>query len=165
MTRKKKRKIKQLTAKEASFGVHFEDEEDANRLLQEYLEKESSEDLLKAKGVVEEIKENTTARKLARNKQSKVTVDLHGLTLQEAKSYLDVKIASAFQMDLSEIEFMIITGKGRHSDEAYGILAHEIHDYVVFKYRSRLIQIEESPSKVKVNGLPIRGHFKVILSR
>jgi DNA-nicking Smr family endonuclease len=197
MGRKNKQGLKQLTAEEAKTGVVFESDQDANKLLKEYLDSADAgnEDLLTAKGIVDEVevkkdfsskgkspsKKSLSKKSLSKKSLSKkglrsgIIIDLHGLTLEEAKSRVKGDIADAFSVvgkyqEKYLVEAKIITGKGKHSsstsNKSYeiGILAKEIHGFVRSAYKNRIVQIGESPADLLVNGLPVRGHFTVIIS-
>ena len=89
-------------------------------------------------------------------------IDLHGFTLAQAS----VKIRS----ELDELRQMagahrikIITGKGHHSHKGEGVLAKEIHNFVLQVYRQFILEIEESPDSVRLDGVLLRGHFHLTL--
>ena len=87
-------------------------------------------------------------------------VDLHGKTLEEAKFHIDLFVSSLQNGHQGVCELKIITGKGRHS-EGPGVLVRHIHEYIRLKYGSRILEIGENPGDLIVNGLPIRGYFRV----
>ena len=93
------------------------------------------------------------------------SLDLHRLTLTEAESAVDRFLGDLLNGKGGEVTVTIITGKGRHSGEGGGVLSKEIHNYVKRKFGRQIVAIEESPAKLVVGELPIRGHFKVVLRR
>lgn len=96
------------------------------------------------------------------------SLDLHRMTLAEAEYAVDRFVGDLLNASAGrggEVTVTIITGKGRHSGEGGGVLAKEIHHYVQRRYGRQIVAIEESPANLVIGELPIRGHFKVILSR
>ncbi|MCX6116392.1 MAG: Smr/MutS family protein [Proteobacteria bacterium] len=93
-----------------------------------------------------------------------VTIDLHGLTLQDALSVVDARLTLSGSYSGIAQRFRIITGKGLHSHAGIAVLASEVHRYVLTRYKSRIISIDESPGDVRIGGIPLRGHFDVVLS-
>ena len=57
----------------------------------------------------------------------------------------------------------VITGKGLHSRQGLAVLSREIHDYISNKYIHDIVEIDDSPCDVLMHGVPIRGHFNVVL--
>lgn len=94
------------------------------------------------------------------NKHNKISIDLHGKTLEQAKSFLSRELESVLN-EHSSVEVNIITGKGRHSENGKGVLVHEIYSFVQKKFGSRLKFLDSDPSEAVVEGRPIRGHFRV----
>jgi DNA-nicking Smr family endonuclease len=96
--------------------------------------------------------------------KSLISIDLHGMTLSEAQDHVyRVMSRHLGESPRSELRFRIITGKGVHSGHGGGILAKEMHAYVSQRFSSMIIKIDSSPHEVAVSGLPIRGHFDVVL--
>jgi hypothetical protein len=93
------------------------------------------------------------------------SLDLHRMTLVEAEAAVDRFLAPLLTGRGGEVTVTIVTGKGRHSGEGGGVLAKEIHGYVRRRYGAQIVAIEESPADLKVGGLPLRGHFKVVFAR
>ena len=143
--------------KKKTAGVRFEeDKEDFSKLLEDY---PLTPQVLKEK----ETKKHP--RKVSLNKKSVVIIDLHGMTLDEAKDFLDKEITKKTNEEKKPVSFKIITGKGLHSYRSKAKLPYLIHDYVRKKYNDSLIYIEESPGDVLLNGVPFRGHFLVTLKK
>ncbi len=90
------------------------------------------------------------------------TLDLHGLTANEAKDeirrFLDRLIAQTH----GKFTVRIITGKGLHSRDG-AVLPREAHHFVSQRYSDRIVRLDDSPADVLLGGIPIRGHFDVIL--
>jgi DNA-nicking Smr family endonuclease len=138
-------------------GIRFELEEDAEELFRAHLsqfkpERKDDEGSL--------VPERPSGRRKA--KPDLITIDLHGYLLDEAQSLVEAEL-DALLLDGGLIEVKIITGKGRHSQSGGGILAREIHRFVEQRYRAEIQKIEASPDEVRLQGLPIRGHFHVTL--
>jgi DNA-nicking Smr family endonuclease len=98
-------------------------------------------------------------------------IDLHRCTVEEARRAIDAVFAQLVTPGTSLwrqgalVRLKIITGKGKHSGPAGPVLAREIHRYVALTYASHIVSIEESPADVVLGGLPLRGHFHVVLRR
>ena len=161
MSRKRKRPPKRG-------AINFDLEEDADSIFAESiqeLDQMTPEQVARLKG--EQYSPKLGDQKSSAPKKMRtgpVVVDLHGLTLAEAKQ----KVESAIQSALNEVfqaEFKIITGKGLHSEDRVGILAEEIHRFVCKRWKDKIESIEMAPSDVQVRGIPIRGHFHVTLNR
>ena len=71
----------------------------------------------------------------------------------------------SFIQDLKDkrgsVTLKVITGKGLNSGSNGGVLASEIHRYVSERFGLNIIKIDESPDKLRINNVPIRGHFCV----
>lgn len=89
-------------------------------------------------------------------------IDLHRCTVAEARSLIDAAIARIITTR-STVRLKIITGKGRHSGPKGPILAREIHTYIATTYANHIVSLEESPADAVLGGLPLRGHFHVVL--
>ena len=98
-------------------------------------------------------------------KSSNPSIDLHGLTLDQAKDYVSLRL-DAILDDLSgQTTVTIITGKGKHSGPGGSVLAKEIHRFVRLRYEAQIVYLEESPADLVVGQFPLRGHFRVSLRR
>jgi len=92
-------------------------------------------------------------------------IDLHGLTLQQAKEYLDDRISRLLGAGSDVLSVKIVTGKGLHSGPGGGVLAREIHRHVAAVYGHLIVSIEDSPGDTVIRGLPLRGHFNLRIRR
>jgi DNA-nicking Smr family endonuclease len=121
------------------------------------------DDLLGDKFAADEIdgKQNLS-KKNKKGLQTK-SIDLHGLTVDEAVRKIDQLIDSITAEKQGLVLIKVITGKGRHSGSAGPVLAKEIHYHVKNKYFQYIEQIQTSPADELVNGVPIRGHFDVTI--
>ncbi|MDE3268984.1 MAG: Smr/MutS family protein [Pseudomonadota bacterium] len=146
MAKKKIRKIRPQ--------IRFEIEENAEQLMLEadVLEFAGDKDL--------DADDHGTSKRSYRREVYEL--DLHGLTLSESQQRID----SLFQRILrtgQRTRVKIITGKGRHSRANTNLLARDVHIYVRQRYAEHIVSIEQSPDAVRVGGMPIRGHFEVII--
>ena len=90
-------------------------------------------------------------------------IDLHGLTVKEARDFLSKKLHEIANKHAGKlIKIRIITGKGRHSGPEGSSLSHMAHSFVQEILGNKIIAITEAPSQVKINNLPIRGHFDLM---
>ncbi len=94
--------------------------------------------------------------------QSLISIDLHGLTVSEAEEMLEHKIQT-LRRSSKILKLRIITGKGLHSAGGKAILARDIHFFVKQRFGPSIVSIQESPVDVQLSGIPIRGHFDVVL--
>lgn len=95
--------------------------------------------------------------------RNNVVIDLHRLTLAAAKSVVERQLASALaNAGGQHVTATIITGKGRHST-GEGVLARDVHAFVIARFRALIISIEDAPADLVVFELPIKGHFRVVL--
>jgi DNA-nicking Smr family endonuclease len=98
-------------------------------------------------------------------KSSNPSIDLHGLTLDQAKDYVSLRLDSLLDELSGQTTVTIITGKGKHSGPGGSVLAKEIHRFVRLRYESHIVYLEESPADLVVGQFPLRGHFRVSLRR
>jgi len=145
--------------------ISFELEENAVEIFEEYLDKmdvtkmpkkDSLEDLTPAKSPKKSKKKPANAKEFH--------VDLHGLILDDAKNRIENFINQALAQTNGPVKIKVITGKGIHSGPDGSVLPEGIWWFVKTHWSSKIISLEDSPADVKVGGLPIRGHFSVILS-
>ena len=119
------------------------------------VDKENSSDIEKSTK-----SKNRNRKDRSRNSSGKtLSIDLHGCTLSEAQTKIDHFFSQLLVSGGQSFQIRVVTGKGLHSEGSNGVLAKEIHGYVVANYRSKITRIQESPHLVKVDGVPIRGHF------
>jgi DNA-nicking Smr family endonuclease len=98
-------------------------------------------------------------------KAANLSVDLHGLTLEEAKDFVCLRLEALLDEFSGQFTVTIITGKGKHSGPGGSVLAKEIHRFVRQRFDAQITYLEESPSDVIVGQFPLRGHFRVSLKR
>lgn len=92
-----------------------------------------------------------------------LTIDLHGLKLEEAKRYVEDQIAQALSERSQPFRVRVITGKGRHSQGRGGVLAQQIHPFVQKKFARLLTSIDAAPDQSHISGVLLRGHFDMVL--
>jgi DNA-nicking Smr family endonuclease len=100
--------------------------------------------------------------------QDPTEVDLHGYLLKDALAKVDRVIAGLLNRPLSQkpqagTVLKIITGKGRHSGAAGGILIREVYSHVLGAYRHGILKIDHPPAQDRLHGLPVRGFFMVTI--
>lgn len=112
-----------------------------------------------AEKLAAESDDGRAASTVARSRASgpAVTIDLHGLRLDEAMQYIRDELAPLWQ---SSTEVTVVTGKGRHS-EGGGVLVKEIYGRMQNEFAGRLQFLDSDPGQDLLNGLPIRGYFRV----
>jgi DNA-nicking Smr family endonuclease len=132
-------------------------EDDNNKLLEQYLEEADWERIIAEK----KTKASSTTKRKNSKKSKSLSIDLHGLVLTEAKTFLDNKLISILKSGKPSVTLTIITGKGLHSKEGKGVLCSEIHRYVEERYAKSIVSIDESPDNLRINGVPLRGFFQV----
>lgn len=103
-----------------------------------------------------------TPAKKAKERQGELSIDLHRLTFAAACRRIDEVFGRCLDERGRKFVITVITGKGRHGP---GVLAREIHGYVVARYGGHIVEIESSPHETAPAGVPWRGHFKVVLRR
>lgn len=133
------------------------DDEDFEKLLEEHLQlNPPSPKTEEPKG----LNRKTSGKKTGSEIQK---IDLHGLNLAEAKDFLRTTWQQMRSSGKGKRNLRIITGKGIHSGAGGPVLVEEIHDFVTKLFGSSISRIDENPSKVRLAGLPLRGHFDVEL--
>src|SRR5690606_29263413 len=91
-------------------------------------------------------------------------LDLHGMTVSEARNFMSMRLTDICNKHAGKlVKIRIITGKGRHSGPEGSSLSAMAHTFAQEILGSRIIAITEAPSQVKINNLPIRGHFDVMI--
>ena len=125
--------------------------------------------------------ENLTESKIRQNKDTsseKVEVkpkqkdtfkeiDLHGYDVQSAQRKVSLYVRNFFEMNPTAplLHLRIITGKGRHSKEGKGKLIEDIYHFVKVHFKGSILAIDDPPAELKINSIPIRGHFEVRISK
>ena len=157
MGRKRKKKRPIELDKDLSLNVYLED--NAEELFLEALEQEFPEDA----GVDSD--EPKVDSRSPKSEAQTHTIDLHGLNLHEAEetlfNFIKLKMATSVQ---DQITLKIITGRGKHSKDG-PVLADGIYRYVRKRFKERIVRIESAPVEASIDGLPVRGHFHVIMNR
>ncbi len=96
----------------------------------------------------------------------KQELDLHGLTLEEAKNTVSQFIQDHADSGKGEVKLKIITGKGRHSTQKGGVLSRDIHSFVVKNFQNIIVSIESAPADTEIaEGVLWRGHFHLSIRR
>lgn len=162
-----KKKKKHRTKKTEDVGqdsvyapVRFNLEPDAEDIFLAAIENISAKSIAEKKRSHHETGKKTQQQK-PKASPAETTIDLHGCTLDEAKQKIDSLFQQLLRHPGHKCRIRIITGKGIHSRTS-GVLAAEVHGYVVARYQKYISEIQESPHSVKVGGIPIRGHFDLI---
>lgn len=106
------------------------------------------------------------AKKRERKNNRVEKVDLHGLSFQESSELLEQIVTRWLNSKRRLLVLQIITGKGIHSQDGRGgVLCKHVHSYVLQKFAHIIDEIDESPDRVRVGGLPLRGHFFVTFKK
>ncbi len=103
------------------------------------------------------------AKKKQRKEPAVQSIDLHGCTLEQAKSQLLGEIDSCLVGQQEPIRFRVITGRGLRSGQKGGVLYREIYAFVQRVYSGKILHIDAAPSEAMVGGIPWRGHFDVVI--
>lgn len=90
-----------------------------------------------------------------------VSIDLHGLTEEQAENKIREQVAGVLRGQRTKLR--IITGRGRHSGPGGPVLAVSIHQYVLARFGAIILDIEASPADTTMDGLTFRGHFHVTI--
>ena len=148
----KKPKIRKISPPKIKFAI----EDNAEQLLHQAVEKMPAS--------IDKADESRPSRsKPTTNK--KIELDLHGHTFAESQQRIDQLFRRV--INNNSVQVRIITGKGRHSrnKDNSNLLARDVHAYVLRKYQPYITTIDQSPHRVQIGSLPIRGHFDVTLRR
>ena len=156
---KKHKHIRELSSDEAG-PVLFEDESKAHELLEDFLDNHFDPEHSEVEQT-QKSRPNLAKKKKNAANVKKISLDLHGKTLEESEALIQETVDHARTSGLREIDLHIITGKGLHSGPSGGVLAKEVHRYVTHRFFKYISRIEDSPDQVKLGGIPIRGHFTV----
>ncbi len=162
MGKRKKHKIRRLDSCPYTPGIEkrIQLEEDSQKIFEEAIKSTNWAQVAKEKEASEAVKKRKTPKKQMVEK----TIDLHGYTVKESKALLTELIHKAISSEAKELKLKIITGKGlRSASEGGGVLAREIPLHIEVKWAKRILFIEDSPAKVLMGGVPLRGDFTVIL--
>ncbi|MDD9951244.1 MAG: Smr/MutS family protein [Zetaproteobacteria bacterium] len=95
-----------------------------------------------------------------------LTVDLHGLYLEEAKRTVAADIWEHLESSRADfLHVQIVTGRGRRSGSNGAVLAREIHPFVCATFASYIVTIDTSPGEAIYQGVALRGSFGVVLRK
>lgn len=94
-------------------------------------------------------------------------VDLHGYDVLSAQRKVVDYTKQFFDKNptIHILHLRIITGKGRHSSGGRGKLIEEVYHFVKTHFKHSLLHIDEPPAELKINSVPIKGHFEIKLAR
>jgi len=103
--------------------------------------------------------------KSRKNKASPTKIDLHGMTLEAARRYVDSRINDILAQlsPGASAALDIVTGKGLNSGSGGGVLAREIPEWVRQRFARHIVDMDESPAEVQLGGMPLRGNFRVTI--
>jgi DNA-nicking Smr family endonuclease len=157
MSQEKKDLRKAKKREKSHSNIRFEIELNAEELMMQHLEQ--------FKPDMKDAEPSTRAEKSLKSRSNTGVardLDLHGLTLEESKERVRIVVNSLSQKGVV-FSLKIITGKGTHSRYGDGVLSKEIHGFVMRTYGPWIVEIEESPDAVRLGGVPLRGHFHVVM--
>lgn len=137
-------------------SVHFELNEEDAALFREYVESE-----VPRFQDAEQPDDQPRVHARQHKQESMTEIDLHGLTVVEAKRLVDETVRRL--MRRHRFALRIITGKGLHSGPEGAVLPSEIYSHIQDRYGQYIEKIDESPNDVKLHSVPVRGHFCVWL--
>lgn len=157
MARRKKPGKSPPNDKDEPRRIRFELEADAEELFLKHLEQFKPE-----KQDTEETREPAGHARKTHKILGRHELDLHGLRLDEAQARVREVLERLREMT-GVHRLKIITGKGHHSERGDSILAKEIHGFVLQTWRHVILEIEDSPDRVRIAGVPLRGHFHVTI--
>ena len=175
MAKRRKHKIRQIGPSECPSGekrLHFEVESVSEDAFEKMLDSDPNlKDPIKAKGELFEASDSKfnrnrcTQRKGSDPLFQEYSLDLHGMTLEEAFHKIDATIKPLICKHKSRFDVKIITGRGLHSGPEGSVLARETHHYVACKYQTYILRIDENPMDRAINGIPLKGYFRVSIKR
>ncbi len=163
MSKKRNKKSKEKDSSSLARSLRYvEVEDDAEEIFKRFLEKDAFQSPLDDDEVeIGRQSHRSTPRKASKRSKrlNPVTIDLHGMTLDEARSHLE-SVIDQYRGDGKDVVlFRVVTGKGRHSGMDGGVLVREIYDYARQRFADRLVAIDEAPYEATWQGLPLRGYF------
>ena len=136
--------------------------DDYNPNFEEILQKD---DLDRPKKLPSVSRLSQSGRKSSSKEKRVYSVDLHGKTLEQAKS----QIRRVFQDFIHEggkrnkTTVRVITGKGKNSGPDGGVLGAAIYAFVSHEFKNHIEMLDSSPEETIIGeGLPLRGHFDFI---
>lgn len=117
-------------------------------------------DILPPKKLDQQEPKSTPSCKRKKGNDLPLVLDLHGLTLDEAQRSIENNILS---LKRGRHRVRIITGRGHHSPKGQGVLAREIHGFVMTRFSNKIASIDASPHEITLGGMPIKGSFDVVI--
>jgi DNA-nicking Smr family endonuclease len=91
-----------------------------------------------------------------------IKIDLHGYLVKDALELLRLRLSDV-KRDRNQSVIKIVTGKGRHSEGGVGILVKEVYPSLYKEFSGDFNFIDPDPGKDLLNGVPLRGHFRIKL--
>lgn len=157
----RKKRPKQL---KESPSIQFEVEDDALELMEQAMESVPSDIHREKSGSGSSDPISSGSQPKSGKPTGTKSIDLHGHTLAEAKDRVRRTFQEIFSAARSgTMTITIITGKGLHSGPGGSVLPRDVHHFVKTEFANKIDSIESSPADNLINGIPIRGHFKVVL--
>lgn len=141
-------------------GKHQQEDDDDAELFRKFLEQDKvpDKDKNRVRSKLPQAIKKTDVAEL-------IHLDLHGLNLSEALAEVDRLFSKVTAGVKFEQRVRIITGKGRHSTTGEGVLVRSVYDHVKRQWSAFIKRIDSPPADDLIEGLPLRGHFDVLLSR
>lgn len=99
----------------------------------------------------------------AKSPQESFEIDLHGATVDVACRRIDGIMNRISSRGAGVWRLRVITGKGLNSGIQGGVLGREVYHYFIVTYSHLIESIDESPDRVRLGGVPIRGHFDALI--
>ena len=138
--------------------IDFTLEDDAEEMFLKHL----NENDIPNKDESDNVEVNVFRSPAPKGRGKQIVIDLHGFTVAEARDFVSKQVAEVRGKSV-QVRVKIITGKGLHSGSLGGVLSAEVYSFVKERFGPYILSIEEPPHLVKLAGVPIRGHFTVVL--
>lgn len=112
----------------------------------------------------------TQAPKTIRTRQKKQslfsrTIDLHGLTLSQAKQTIFDAFSLFMKGHEKTVKFTIVTGRGRHSGQDGPVLVLEMYAHVRQIFGPYIEKIDDDPAASMISGISLRGDFSLVVCK
>jgi DNA-nicking Smr family endonuclease len=154
-----KKKGKKKPAAPAPRKLHIELEPNAHEIFADALHRFST-----TAWEEDKLQNATKAPQQASSRPPADSLDLHGMTLEEAQMAVDVFLQQHLLTNKGLRKLKIVTGKGDRAGRGAGILSRESHGYVERNYRDKIVVLEASPAETELqSGKLWRGHFHLTL--